>query len=206
MIEEPAVGSQAPGAAEGAKLGMWLFLLTELLFFGGAFLLYAVFRSRYAAGFHVAAEEESTAMGAANTLVLLTSSLFMALAVAALRQGRRRASVLAQGATIALGLAFLAVKGAEWSEKIGRGLYPGSAELLRLGRGESLFFNLYYVLTGIHALHVLIGLGLIGFALLLTASGRLEAGRPGLLENAGLFWHFVDIVWIYLFPLFYLVT
>jgi len=199
-------GAETRDAAAGAKLGMWLFLLTELLFFSGAFLLYAVFRSRYAAGFHAAAADESATVGAANTVVLLTSSLTMALAVAALRRGRTRASLLSQAATITLGLVFLAAKGAEWAGKIGRGLYPDSPVLLRREHGEVLFFGLYYVLTGIHAVHVLIGVVLIGVALALTARGRLHAARPGLLENAGLFWHFVDVVWIYLFPLFYLVT
>jgi cytochrome c oxidase subunit III len=206
MAEAPGTGAQERDAAAGAKLGMWLFLLTELLFFGGAFLLYAVFRSQYPGGFHAAAADESTAVGAANTVVLLTSSLTMALAVATLRRGRTRDSLIAQGATILLGLVFLAVKATEWAGKIGHGLYPDSPVLLGRSHGEVLFFGLYYVLTGIHAVHVLIGLGLIGSALLLTARGRLTAGRFGLLENAGLFWHFVDVVWIFLFPLFYLVT
>jgi cytochrome c oxidase subunit 3 len=199
-------GAETGNAAAGAKIGMWLFLLTELLFFSGAFLLYAVFRSRYAADFHAAAADESTAVGTANTVVLLTSSLTMALALAALRQGRARTSLLAQGATMLLGLVFLAVKGMEWAGKIGRGLYPDSPVLLRRDRGEVLFFGLYYTLTGIHAFHVVIGVGLIGVAFLLTSRGRLDAEHFGLLENAGLFWHFVDVVWIYLFPLFYLVT
>ncbi|HEY6001104.1 MAG TPA: cytochrome c oxidase subunit 3 [bacterium] len=205
MTAVAGAGAQAHGEG-GAKLGMWLFLLTELLFFSGAFLLYAVFRARYAAGFHAAAADESTAIGTANTLVLLTSSLCMALAIAALRQGRVRASLLGQGATMLLGLVFLAVKATEWAGKIGRGLYPDSPVLLRREHGEVLFFGLYYVLTGIHAVHVAIGIGVIAAAFLLTARGRLGPGRYALLENAGLFWHFVDVVWIYLFPLFYLVT
>jgi cytochrome c oxidase subunit 3 len=192
--------------AAGAKLGMWLFLFTELLFFGGMFLLYAVYRGRYAAGFHAAAAEENAAVGAFNTALLLTSSLAMAVAVAALRRGRRRLSLLAQAATMLMGAGFLVVKGTEWADKIGRGLYPDSPVLVARSHGEVLFFGLYYVMTGVHALHVAIGISVIGFTCALTARGRLDAERPTLLENTGLFWHFVDVIWIYLFPLFYLVT
>jgi len=206
-MAQPGAGeSEARAGTAGAKLGMWLFLFTELLFFGGMFLLYAVYRGRYAAGFHAAAAEESTVVGACTTALLLTSSLTMALAIAALRTGRRRFSLLAQGATILMGLGFLAVKSAEWLEKIGRGLYPDSPVLLERSHGEVLFFGLYYVMTGIHGLHVLIGVCLIAVTLGLTARGRLAAERCALLENTGLFWHFVDVIWIYLFPLFYLVT
>jgi len=197
---------EAQTGTAGAKLGMWLFLFTELLFFGGMFLLYAVYRGRYAAGFHAAAAEENTAVGAWNTALLLTSSLTMALAVAALRGGRTRSSLLAQGATMLMGLGFLAVKYTEWTAKIGLGLYPDSPVLLKRSHGEVLFFGLYYVMTGVHGLHVLIGICLIAVTFVLTARGAITAERFGLLENTGLFWHFVDVVWIYLFPLFYLVT
>jgi len=206
-MTQPALeAAEARIGAAGAKLGMWLFLFTELLFFGGMFLLYAVYRGRYAAGFHAAAAEENTYVGAFNTALLLTSSLAMALAVAALRRGRRHLSLLLQGATILMGAGFLAIKSVEWAAKIGRGLYPDSTVLLARSHGEVLFFGLYYVMTGIHGLHVLIGICLIGVTLGLTARGRLSAEQPTLLENTGLFWHFVDVVWIYLFPLFYLVT
>jgi cytochrome c oxidase subunit III len=206
MAQPREAGPEARTGAAGAKLGMWLFLFTELLFFGGMFLLYAVYRGRYAAGFHAAAAEENPVVGTCNTALLLTSSLTMALAVAALRGGRKRFSLLAQGATILMGAGFLAVKGAEWAAKIGRGLYPDSAVLLARSHGEVLFFGLYYVMTGIHGLHVLIGICLIAVTLGLTARDRLTAERFALLENTGLFWHFVDLVWIYLFPLFYLVA
>lgn len=206
MAQPGEAQPEARTGAAGAKLGMWLFLFTELLFFGGMFLLYAVYRGRYAAGFHAAAAEENTLVGAANTALLLTSSLTMALAVAALRRGRKRFSLLAQGATILMGAGFLAVKYTEWLAKIERGLFPGAAELLKRSHGEVLFFGLYYVMTGIHGLHVLIGICLIGVTLWLTARERLSAERFSLLENTGLFWHFVDVVWIYLFPLFYLVS
>jgi cytochrome c oxidase subunit 3 len=204
---QPTGTARAPHTdATGARLGMWLFLFTELLFFGGMFLLYAVYRARYAAGFHAAAAEENTLVGAGNTALLLTSSLALALAVTALRQGRTSRSLFAQGATILMGAGFLSVKSLEWLAKIGQGVYPGSADLLRRSHGEVLFFGLYFVMTGIHGIHVLIGIVLIAVTFALTARGRISARRYGLLENTALFWHFVDVVWIYLFPLFYLVT
>ncbi len=190
----------------GAKLGMWLFLFTEILLFGGMFLLYAVYREVNAADFHEAAKEMSVAIGAVNTAVLLTSSLTMALSISAIKDRAKVRSVLYQAVTMLLGLVFLANKYVEWSEHIRHGLYPGSSDLLAMGRGKILFFGLYYVMTGIHGLHVAIGMGVIGFMLLLTLKGRVSGTDSVKLENTGLFWHLVDIIWIYLFPLFYLIT
>jgi cytochrome c oxidase subunit 3 len=190
----------------GAKLGMWLFLFTEVLLFGGLFLLYSVYREVHSADFHHAAAELSTTLGAVNTVILLTSSLTMALAISAIRDSRRTASIALQAMTILLALAFLANKYFEWSEHIGHGLYPGSPELLTHAHGEILFYGLYYVMTGIHGLHVLIGMGLIAFTAVLTSRGTITASDQVKLENTGLFWHLVDVIWIYLFPLFYLIT
>jgi len=237
----------------GAKMGMWLFLLTELILFGGAFLLYAAYRARFAADFHYASTLLNPLIGGVNTLVLLTSSLTMVLSIAALERGLRRPAVLFLGATIGLGLTFLVVKACEWSGKIGHGLFPGSTELVERTAGENIFFGLYYGMTGLHALHVVIGLGLLiwMFALiarrprvrvtlpapagesvrLATAGGRalwsdavgaeaaaievsvvyerhdeLLAGNLPRLDNTGLYWHLVDIIWIFLFPLLYLIT
>ncbi len=190
----------------GAKLGMWLFLFTEILLFGGMFLVYAVYRQMHAADFHSAGMEMSLALGAANTVILLTSSLTMVLAIVEMKKGQVRHSILFQGATIALGIVFLLNKYVEWSDHIRHGLYPNSPELLALSHGKILFFGLYYVMTGIHAVHVTIGLGIIGFMTLLTARGTITSSDYVKLENAGLFWHLVDVIWIYLFPLFYLIT
>jgi len=191
---------------EGKKLGMWMFLFTELLFFGGMFLLYAVFRYRFALDFHGAAAHENIVLGSLNTFILLTSSFTIALAVSAMRQGRSALSSSLQAATIALGAAFLVIKYAEWSAKIGVGLYPNSPVLLQKNPGEILFFSLYYVMTGIHALHVIVGIGVIACMIIFTTRGKITSKKPIMLENTGLFWHFVDIIWIYLFPLFYLIT
>ena len=191
---------------KAAKYGIWFFLYTELLFFGGMFLLYSVYRSRYAQAFHAAAGQEDLVLGSVNTAILLTSSLFIALAISSLRRGNSRLSVLLQGATVLMGTAFLVIKYFEWSEKIVRGIYPDSPVLLNMGSGEVLFFGLYYTMTGIHGLHVLIGIAVISFMIYFTLTGSITQTDYVKLENTGLYWHFVDIVWIYLFPLFYLIT
>jgi cytochrome c oxidase subunit 3 len=190
----------------GAKIGMWLFLFTEVLLFGGLFLVYSVYRDAHTTDFHVAAQELSTVIGAINTVILLTSSLTMALSISALQRSEKMRSVLLQAATIILAAAFIINKYVEWSEHIHHGFYPGSTELLAKGHGQVLFFGLYYVMTGIHGLHVLIGMGLIGFMLILTVTDRISSSDFIKLENTGLFWHLVDVIWIYLFPLFYLIT
>jgi cytochrome c oxidase subunit 3 len=191
---------------EGKKIGMWMFLFTELLFFGGMFLLYSVFRYRFALDFHNAAANENIWLGSLNTFILLTSSFTIALAIAAMRKGKSRLSSSLQLATIVMGAAFLAIKYAEWSAKIRLGLYPNSPMLLQKPPGEILFFGLYYVMTGIHGLHVLIGICLIAFMVFFTRRKKITRQDPIRLENTGLYWHFVDIIWIYLFPLFYLIT
>lgn len=190
----------------GAKLGMWLFLFTEVLLFGGMFLVYSVYREMNAADFHEAGKEMSVAIGAVNTVILLTSSLTMALSISAIKNRAKNLSVLYQAVTMLLGLVFLVNKYVEWSDHIHHGLYPGSSELLAMSHGTILFFGLYYVMTGIHGLHVLIGMGVIGFVLVLTLRSKVSGEDYVKLENTGLFWHLVDIIWIYLFPLFYLIT
>lgn len=189
----------------GAKLGMWLFLFTEILLFGGMFLLYAIYRDGHAADFHEAGKEMNVLIGAVNTVILLTSSLTMALSISAIENGGKMRSIRFQAVTIILGVAFLVNKYFEWSDHIRHGLYPDSPELLAMSHGKILFFGLYYVMTGIHGLHVVIGLGVIGVLLVFTVRGKVTAADYVKLENAGLFWHLVDIIWIYLFPLFYLI-
>ena len=188
------------------KYGMWFFLYTELLFFGAMFLLYSVFRYRFPADFHAGAREENLYTGSINTLVLITSSMTLAMAVSAIKEGRKTLSERLQLLTMALGVVFLCIKYYEWHWKIARGLYPNSPVLLKLPKGEILYFGLYYVLTGLHALHLIIGIVVLGFMLRYTRNGIINRENSARLENTGLYWHFVDIVWIYLFPLFYLIT
>ncbi len=189
----------------GAKLGMWLFLFTEIILFGGMFLVYSVYRQMNSSEFHAAGMEMDVVIGAANTVILLTSSLTMALSISAIKNGTKSRSLILQAVTVVLGIVFLINKYFEWSDHIHHGFYPNSPELLGMSHGKILFFGLYYVMTGIHALHVIIGLGVIGFILILTMRDRVSADDYVKLENAGLFWHLVDIIWIYLFPLFYLI-
>jgi cytochrome c oxidase subunit 3 len=189
-----------------AKMGMWIFLFTELLFFGGMFLLYSVFRSKYAADFHTSASELNIFFGTANTAILLTSSATMALSIGLLRNGKKGLSILCQFITIAMGLVFLVNKYIEWGAHINAGIYPHSPGLEHMGRGKVIFFSLYYVMTGIHGIHVLVGICVILGILVFTAKDIVHQGDFVKLENTGLYWHFVDIIWIYLFPLFYLIT
>ena len=191
---------------QGKKMGMWLFLFTEILFFGGMFLLYSIFRSLYLPDFHAAAAQENLLLGATNTVILLTSSFTMALSISAVKRGENLLSSRLQAATILMGLAFLVIKIIEWRAKIVLGIYPDSPVLLKLGKGEILFFGLYYVMTGLHGLHVLIGCIAIAFMFFFTRRETVNSKDYARLENTGLYWHFVDIVWIYLFPLFYLIT
>jgi cytochrome c oxidase subunit 3 len=190
----------------GAKMGMWIFLFTEMLLFGGMFILYAAYRFKYPEDFHTAAKELDTTIGAVNTLILLTSSLTMALSIAALQKGNKNLSLMFQVVTMLLGVAFLGNKYVEWGAKIHHGIYPNSSYLLSLGKGQILFFGLYFIMTGLHGLHVLIGIGVFLFMFYFTVRGTVAAGNSVKLENAGLYWHLVDIIWVYLFPLFYLIT
>jgi cytochrome c oxidase subunit 3 len=189
----------------GAKFGMWLFLFTELLLFGGLFILYSVYLSRYPADFVTAGAELDLRFGAANTLVLLTSSLFVALSITALRLGKTKQSLWLLAATVASALLFLLNKFFEWSAKIHHGLYPGSPELQAREIGETVFFNLYYLMTGLHGLHVLIGAVVIVWVMVFIRQGKVHRDDWVILENAGLYWHLVDLIWIFLFPLYYLV-
>ncbi len=190
----------------GAKLGMWFFLITELLFFGGMFLLYSVYRSEYPNDFHIAALDENLLIGSVNTVILITSSFTMALSITAIRKGNKQLSSALQAATMLMGCVFLINKYFEWSSKISRGIYPNSPVLLQRNKGEVLFYSLYYVMTGIHAFHVVVGIAVIGTMLFFIRKETINRESFVKLENTGLYWHFVDIVWIYLFPLFYLVT
>jgi cytochrome c oxidase subunit 3 len=245
----------------GSKFGIWLFLITEVILFGGMFLLYSMYRTKYPADFHTAAEELNTLLGTINTLVLLTSSLTMALSIAATHHGNRKLALWMLAVTILCAVTFLVIKYFEWSAKFHHGIYPGSAHLSVFPKGEILFFGLYFTMAGVHGLHVLVGVVLLsvmflrvlkqpnaktsfvaghglqhaegGNLAILDADGnvlwkgeRLDSSIEridvktkywpvksrfkmedfNLLENSGLYWHIVDIIWIFLFPLFYLIT
>jgi cytochrome c oxidase subunit 3 len=191
----------------GSRIGMWLFLLSEILLFGGLFLLYAVYRSKHPVDFHTASRELSRFDGTLNTAILLTSSLTAVLAVFSLQSENRPKRAMAfLAATIALGGAFLVVKAFEWTAKFEHGLYPNAAVLMKKPPGEILYFGLYFTMTGLHALHVIIGMTILSVMLAFVRRGKATQEHSAALENAGLYWHLVDIIWIFLFPLFYLIS
>jgi cytochrome c oxidase subunit III len=189
---------------EGAKLGMWLFLFTEILLFGGLFLLYSVYRSKYPQDFHAGGQHLNFIIGVANTIILLTSSLSVAISITAIQKGNRKLTLICLAATIVMGFAFLVNKYFEWSGEIHRGIYPNSPLLLRGPDGEKIFYGLYYSMTGLHGLHVIAGIGLLSVILVLVGKKSISSDDYTKLENAGLYWHLVDVIWIFLFPLFYL--
>jgi cytochrome c oxidase subunit III len=192
---------------EASTLGMWVFLSTEVLFFGALLAGYTVYRREYPAAFAAASHHLDAMLGATNTCVLLASSLTMALAVRAAAAGRKRPLLGYLAATIALGGAFLAIKGIEYAHKLAEGLVPGSGFRWtgEGGQAAELYFCLYFALTGLHALHMIAGIGVLLVILALGWKGRFGPHHHAPVEVAGLYWHFVDIVWIYLFPLLYLI-
>ncbi len=189
----------------GAKFGMWLFLFTEVLLFGGLFILYAVYLSRYPQEFISAGAQLDVRFGGGNTLVLLTSSLFVAISITALRRGSTKLCLGLLGGTIACAALFMINKFFEWSAKFSHGIYPGSEHLLEMPPGEIVFFNIYYVTTGLHGIHVIIGALILAWTMVLIMTGRVNANDWVILENAGLYWHLVDLIWIFVFPLYYLI-
>jgi len=191
---------------EGSKLGMWLFIFTELLFFGGLFIVYAVMRYKNGTAFGLAAEELDVSIGAINTIILLISSATIAMSITAIQLKKKKLTIILLATTLILALVFLVNKYFEWGAKIEHGLYPGSESLHQLGHGEVLFFGLYYFMTGLHALHIIIGIVFIAVMIAKVQNEKLNVDRYVQLENAGLYWHLVDIIWIFLFPLFYLIA
>jgi len=191
---------------EASKLGIWLFIFTELLFFGGLFVTYAVYRHANVQAFHLAAMELDVAVGTINTVILLISSMTIAMATTSIQKKDKRTTLILIWITLLLALAFLVNKYFEWSGKIGHGIWPGSPLLEDLGRGDTLFFGLYFFMTGLHALHILIGMVLLAVVLVRVQKDRITFDNFQLLENGGLYWHLVDLIWIFLFPLFYLIA
>ena len=189
----------------GAKMGMWLFLFTELLLFGGMFLIYAVYRFQYPEQFHLAGMELNTTIGTINTIILLTSSLTVALSITALQKGNKALTVIMLSITILFAVFFMVNKYFEWSAKFSHGIYPGSDEMLNKQNGEILFFGLYYMMTGLHGLHIIIGIIILAVILGFVIKDKITSTDLVKLENSGLYWHLVDLIWIFLFPLFYLI-
>jgi cytochrome c oxidase subunit 3 len=192
--------------ANAARFGMWVFLASEALLFAGLFTLYAAYRAMYGEAFVAAARHDDVLLGTTNTVVLITSSYTVASSIQAVRQGRpRRASHLLL-ASIALGLVFLVLKGVEYGEHIREGALPGPAYHLEAlpTLGANVFFGLYWTMTGLHALHVTAGLTVLAWLAWSARRGDLTPESHTSLEVGGLYWHLVDVVWIFLWPLLYL--
>jgi cytochrome c oxidase subunit III len=190
---------------EASQLGMWTFLATEVLFFGGLFLAYIVYRYFYPEGFAEGSRHTDLFYGTLNTAILLTSSLTMALAVHAARANRRNATVRALLLTLLFALGFLVVKGFEYHEDFIEALVPGPGFNSELPQHAAIFFWLYWAMTGLHAVHVTVGVGVLTVIAVMAGRGRFSDRYHTPVEVAGLYWHFVDLVWIFLYPLLYLI-
>jgi cytochrome c oxidase subunit 3 len=189
----------------GSKLGMWLFIFTEILLFGALFIVYSVYRYRHPVEFHLAHQELNVFIGFVNTVILLISSATVAMSITAMQKGDKKMTLAFLTITLLLALVFLINKYFEWGAKIHHGIYPGSEFLLSLSQGDILFFGLYFFMTGLHAIHIIVGMVLLGWVFVRVKQGRVNQERYVFLENGGLYWHLVDLIWIFLFPLFYLI-
>jgi cytochrome c oxidase subunit 3 len=188
-----------------SKMGMWLFLFTELLLFGGLFLVYMIYRFMYHENFLEASLDLNVLMGTINTVVLLSSSMTVAMSITAMQKGNTELSIRLIWITIIAAGIFLVIKYFEWSAKFEHGLFPGMAHYGELANGERLFYFLYFFMTGLHALHVIIGGIFLVYVIRKIQQQKIRQDNYMLLENSGLYWHLVDLIWIYLFPLFYLI-
>jgi cytochrome c oxidase subunit III len=195
-----------------AELGMWLFLATEVLFFGALFLAYTLYRLQNEQAFANASAGLNLWLGTINTVVLLTSSLTMALAVHAAQLAHRQMLIRMLLATMVLGTAFIVIKGVEWHEDYAEDMIPFLTSHFHLKHGpnppapaSALFFNLYFLMTGLHAVHMLIGLGVMIYFTAKARRGLMEGVRATPIHLLGLYWHFVDIVWVFLYPFLYLI-
>ena len=192
---------------EAVSLGMWVFLVTEMMFFGGLFTAYVAYRAAYPAAFAAGSGHLDIVLGAVNTAVLIGSSLTMALAVYGSQVGNRKMLIGFLVATILLGLVFLGIKAVEYHDKFEYHLVPGHSFSFPGQRpmNAQLFFSLYFAMTGMHALHMVIGIGLLTYLVIQASRSRFSPEYHSPVEMTGLYWHFVDIVWIFLFPLLYLI-
>lgn len=190
-----------------AKMGMWIFLGTEILMFGGLFAAYIIYRAWYPELFTMASHELNTIWGAVNTVVLIGSSLTVAMAIKSAQLNQKRNIAINLGITIALACVFMVIKYFEYTHKFHLGIYPG--EFYTFDGIEhpkaNIFFSLYYLMTGLHGIHVTIGIGLMSWLLWRSLKGDYDSEYYTPVEITGLYWHLVDIIWIFLFPLFYLI-
>lgn len=192
---------------DAAKLGMWIFIATEILFFGGLFAAYIIYRVWYPELFVLASVELNALWGGVNTIVLIGSSLTVAMAIKSAQLNQKRNIAINLGITIALACIFMVIKYFEWTHKFHLGIFPGKFYAFEgIAHPKAhIFFSLYYLMTGLHGIHVIIGIGLMIWLLVKTRRGRFHSEYYTPIEITGLYWHLVDIIWIFLFPLFYLI-
>lgn len=193
--------------AHAARFGMWIFLSSELLLFAGLFALYAAGRVAHPAAFHEGIARSTKTIGSVNTAILLCSSTSVALAVELVKRGRQKPSAAALVITVLLGAAFLALKMTEYAEHFREGIFPGGSGRFFVqhpAQGLPLFWTLYFVTTGLHAVHVTVGLLLLSLTARSVIKGSIDSTRAYSLHNAALYWHLIDLVWIFLWPLYYL--
>ena len=193
--------------AESAKMGMWIFLLTEILLFGGLFCAYAVIRALNPEMFHNAHKVLDVWLGGTNTVVLITSSVTVALSIWAMQIGRRKLTIVFLIATLMLAATFLVIKYFEYAHKFHLGQLPGKFYHYNgiEGTNPHIFFSVYFLMTGLHGLHVIAGMVVISWMLVRTIKKEFSTTYYTPLEMTGLYWHLVDLIWIFLFPLFYLI-
>ena len=199
--------SEVEQQKESAKLGMWLFLLTEVLLFGGLFCFYAIYRSWNPDIFHNAHVFLDVTMGTINTVVLITSSVTMALAIRSLQLDQKRAALWFLWSTLILAGVFLVIKYFEYSHKFHLGQLPGKYYTFEgiEGTNPHIFFSVYFLMTGLHGIHVIAGMGVIASLIVRTYRNQFSSQYYTPVEMTGLYWHLVDLIWIFLFPMFYLI-
>jgi len=210
MANSPAVVAEQfdemSQQVEASSLGMWAFLATEILFFGGLFLSYIVYRETYSVAFAQAARHTNLLDGTVNTSLLLTSSLAMSFAIHSARLGLRRPLLGWLLLTMFLGCCFLAVKGLEYKSDIAEHLVPGKHFAQGMPPQSQLFWFLYWMMTGVHSLHLLVGLGVLGVIACMAKGGKFSEQYHTPVVISGLYWHFVDVIWVWLYALLYLVN
>jgi cytochrome c oxidase subunit 3 len=197
---------EMPQQREAATLGMWTFLATEILFFGAMFLAYIVYRTSFPDAFALASHHTLVTYGTINTAILLTSSFTMALAVHAAKEGNNSLVVRLLGLTVLMGIAFLVIKGFEYSDDLKEHLWPGPHFKPDLPPQSQIFWVLYWIMTGVHAVHVTVGVCVISYIARMAAKRKFSPEYYTPVEMTGLYWHFVDVIWIFLYPLLYLIN
>ena len=190
----------------GSKVGMWLILYTEIMLFGGLFVLYAAYLKKYPEEFVTSGKQLDLFFGTLNTVILLISSFAVAASITSIRLDKRKLALGMLWLTLLCGIIFLYNKFIEWGHKFDIGIFPGSETMVDLKPGENIFFGLYYVITGLHGLHIVIGMALLVFSVVKIYMNKINKDCFIILENSGLYWHLVDLIWIFIFPLFYLIV